>query len=154
VSVARYAAVAVLGFVLLVGAMLLVRPLIFSVAPERGDANYALVAATDLGTVPIERQLLLTESHGLPGEQPNGRRVSLRVVISRPPAGGIAVVTEWSAAGSCAVELAGDRLRDCRGSTWTFDGVPISADRPLQRFPAHISAGAVIVDFTRPASAG
>lgn len=148
--VARYAVAALVGLVVLVGAMLLVRPLIFSMAPERGDANYAVAAAVDLGTAPMERQLLLTESHGLPGEQPNGQRVSLRVVISRPPSGGIAVVNAWSPHGACPVELAGDRLRDCGGSTWTFDGAPISADRPLQRFPATISAGAVIVDFTRP----
>ena len=152
--IARYVVAAVVGLVLLVGAMLLVRPLIFSVAPERGDANYAVAAAVDLGSAPVERQLLLTESHGLPGEQPNGQRVSLRVVISRPPSGGIAVVNAWSAAASCAVELAGDRLRDCRGSTWTFEGVPISADRPLQRFPATVNAGAVIADFTRPLPAG
>ncbi len=148
--VARYAIAALGGLVLLVGAMLLVRALIFSVAPERGDANYAVAAAADLGTAAVERQLLLTESHGLPGELPNGQRVSLRVVLSRPPSGGIAVVNAWSAEGACAVALAGDRLRDCRGSTWTFDGVPISADRPLQRFPATVSAGAVVVDFTRP----
>jgi hypothetical protein len=53
VPIARYALVAALGLVLLVGAMLLVRPLIFSVAPERGDANYALVAATALDDGPI-----------------------------------------------------------------------------------------------------
>jgi hypothetical protein len=154
VPIARYALVAALGLVLLVGAMLLVRPLIFSVAPERGDANYALVAATALDDGPIERQLLLNESHGLPGEQPNGRRIALRVVLSEPATGGVAVVNAWSPTNRCAVTVAGDRLRDCAASTWTLEGIPISADRPLQRFPATVRAGAVIVDFTRPFDAG
>ena len=152
--IVRYAATAILGLVVLVGAMLLVRPLIFSVAPERGDANYAVVPSTQLGSAPIERRLLLNESHGLPGEEPNGRRVALRVIVSRPPSGGIAVVDAWSEAAACRVVIAGDRLRDCHGATWTFDGAPIDADRPLLRFPARIDAGAVIVDFTRSDDAG
>lgn len=154
VPIARYALVAALGLLLLVGAMLLVRPLIFSVAPERGDANYAVGPATVIDNGPIERNLLLNESHGLPGEEPNGRRVALRVVLSGPATGGVAVVNAWSRTNWCAVTIAGDRLRDCVASTWTLEGIPISADRPLQRFPATIRAGAVIVDFTRPFDAG
>ncbi len=150
---ARYALSALLGLVLLVGAMLLVRPLIFSVAPERGDAAYAVAPAADLGTAPLERDLLLNTSHGLPGERPDAGHVALRVIISRPPAGGVAAVNAWSTSGRCAVQVAGDRLRDCRGATWTFSGFAIAAQRPLQRFPAAVRSGAVIVDFTRPIDA-
>lgn len=138
---------------LLVGAMLLVRPLIFSIAPARGDENYAVAAAAELNAVPLERQLLLNQSHGLPGEQPNGQRVALRVVISRGPAGDVAVVNAWSVTARCAVSVAGDRLRGCDGATWTAQGIPIDAVVPLQRFPATIRSGAVIVDFTRPVQA-
>lgn len=151
-SVARYAFTAVLALVLLVAAMLVVRPLIFSLAPERGDQNYAVAALADLAPGPIERDLLLTRSHGIPGEQPNGARVAIRVVVSQPAAGGVAVVDAWSEAAGCAAEIAGDRLRDCRGSTWTFDGVPIDAAQPLVRFPASVRSGAVVADFTRTAA--
>jgi hypothetical protein len=150
VPIARYAIAALLGLVLLVGAMLLVRPLIFSLAPERGDGNYAVAASDELGPEPFERELLLSQSHGLLGERANGRRVILRVIVSQPPTGGVAVVNAWSPDARCAVMLAGDRLRDCRGATWTFEGIPISADRPLQRFATTVRSGAVIVDFTRP----
>ena len=154
IPIVRYAIAAVLGLVLLVGAMLLVRPLIFSLAPERGDGNYAVAAVSELSAGPIERQLLLSRAHAIPGEQPNGARAAIRIVVSQPPVGGIAAVNAWSAAGGCVVTIAGDRLRDCRGSTWTLAGVPISADRPLIRFPAAVRAGAVIVDFTRMVNAG
>jgi len=152
-SVTRYAIAALLGLLLLVALMLVVRPLIFSFAPERGDANYAVAAAAEVGDTPTVRTLLLNESHGLPGEQPNGRRVTLRILVSQSIAGGVAALNAWSPAG-CEVEVAGDRLRDCEGSTWTFGGVPIAAGAPLQRFPAEVRSGAVIVDFTRPLPTG
>ncbi len=154
VPLARYALVAVLGLVLLVGAMLLVRPLIFSVAPERGDANYSVAPVTDLANGAIQRELLLNESHAIAGERPEGRRAAVSVVISEPPVGGIAAVSAWSVANDCAVAIAGDRLRDCAGLTWTFDGTPIEASAPLRRFPAAIRAGAIVVDFTRLAASG
>jgi hypothetical protein len=154
VLVVRYAVAALLGLVVLVGAMLLVRPLIFSLAPERGDDNYAVAALSELSSGPIERQLLLNRSHAIPGEQPNGARVQIQVIVSQPPVGGIAVVKGWSETGRCAVTIAGDRLRDCRGSTWTMAGVPISPGAPLRRFPASVRAGAVVVDFTEAANAG
>ena len=147
---ARYAVAAVLGLVVLVALMLVVRPLIFSFAPERGDGNYAVAAAAEIGSTPVERTLLLNESHGLPGEQPNGRRVTLRILVSQSVAGGVAALDGWNAQAGCEVEVSGDRLRDCDGSTWTYQGVPIQAPGPLQRFPAQVQSGAVIVDFTRP----
>lgn len=147
--IARYAVSAVLGLVLLLALMLVIRPLIFSFAPERGDANYAVAPAAEVGATPVGRTLLLNESHGLPGEQPNGRRVALRVLVSQSAAGGVAALDAWSPLAECPVEVAGDRLRDCDGSTWTFNGVPINATLPLHRFPAEVRSGAVIVDFTR-----
>lgn len=151
--IARYAIAGLLGLALLVGAMLLVRPLIFSLAPERTDQNYAIAAADQLSAEPLQRELLLNASHGLPGEQPNGQRAILRVIVSQPPPGGVVVVNAWSRDADCAVTLAGDRLRDCRGATWTFQGIPISARQPLQSFPVAVRSGAVIVDFTRPVDA-
>ncbi len=151
---ARYAVAAVLGLVVLVALMLVVRPLIFSFAPERGDANYAVAPATEVGATPLARSLLLNESHGLPGEQPNGRRVALRVLLSQTVAGGVAAVNAWSPVAGCEVAVAGDRLRDCDGSTWTYEGIPIDAEAGLQRFPAEVRSGAVIVDFTHPLPTG
>ena len=148
--IARYALAALLGFALLVGAMLLIRPLIFSLAPERGDANYAVVATSALARGPIVREVLLNAPHGLPGERPNGQRVALRLVIAPGLAGDATVVDGWSPANDCALQIAADRLRDCAGLTWTFAGLPISAGgTPLQRFLATVRSGAVIADLTR-----
>ncbi len=154
-TVVRYAVGALIGFVLLLGLMLLVRPLIFSIAPPRDDSSYAVAASTELAKGPIRRELPLNASQGLPGEQVREDVPVIAVVLWLRPGGEPSAVNAWSVPHDCAVEISGDRLRDCQGSTWTFDGAPIDASVPaLQRFPAQSVSGAVIVDFTRPLLAG
>jgi hypothetical protein len=155
VPIVRYAIAALLGLALLVGVMLLVRPLIFSMAPERGDQNYPVAAASDLARGPIVREVLLNRSHGLPGERPNGQRVVLRLIVAPGLAGDATVVDAWSPTNHCAVEIDADRLRDCARDAWTFQGIPIVAsDPPLQQFSAAVRSGVVVADLTRsrPAS--
>lgn len=150
-SVARYAVAGLVAFVLLVGLMLLVRPLIFSIAPPRDDARYAVAATSELAQGPILRELPLNASHRLPGEQLREGVPVVAVVISLQAGGAATAVNAWSSTHDCRVALAGDRLRDCHGDSWTFSGVAIDAGLPaLQRFPAEAVSGAVIVDFTEP----
>jgi hypothetical protein len=155
VSVARYAVAGLIAFVLLVGLMLLVRPLIFSIAPPRDDSRYAVAATSELAQGPILRELPLNASHGLPGEQLRDGVPVVAVVVSLQVGGAASAVNAWSPTHDCRVSLAGDRLRDCGGDSWTFGGVPIDAGLPaLQSFPAEAVSGAVIVDFTRPLAPG
>lgn len=154
-NVGRYAVAGLLAFVLLVGLMLLVRPLIFSIAPPRDDSSYAVAATSELAQGPILRELPLNASHGLPGEQPREGVPVVAVVLSLQPGGDPAAVNAWSPTHGCRVTVDADRLRDCGGDSWTFEGVPIDAGLPtLQRFPARAAAGAVIVDFTEPLAPG
>ena len=150
--IARYAAAALLGVAVLVGLMLLVRPLIFSLAPPLDDANYRLVATgqADEGAQLIE--LVLSEPHGLLGEVVDGERARLFVVISPViGTGRYAVVNAWSPTNNCGIELGPDRLVDCAGDAWTYEGIPIDpAAPPLQRFPTVVRSGAVVVDFVHP----
>ena len=150
--IARYAVVALLAVAGLVGLMLLVRPLIFSLAPPLDDANYRLVATAqaDQGVQLIE--IVLNEPHGLLGEVESGERAGLTVVISpETGTGRYTVVNAWSPTNDCEVNLGADRLVDCEGDAWTYEGVPIDpADPPLQRFPTVVRNGAVVVDFLHP----
>jgi hypothetical protein len=96
---------------------------------------------------------VLNESHDLPGELHRDERVGLKVVVSAVGPDAFAVVDAWSPTNDCAVSLGADRVTDCAGDTWTFDGVPIDpADPGLLAFPTTVSNGAVVVDFTRPMS--
>ena len=150
--VARYAFAALLGFVLLVGAMLLVRPLIFSVAPPRDDSAVAVAAAADVRSSPVERDVLLSRSYGWDGERDAGDgRVQLRLIVARARFGGVAVLNGASpASDGCRVVIGADRLTDCDGHAWTFEGDPLdSADPPLQRFPASSESGTIVADLTR-----
>jgi hypothetical protein len=53
-------------------------------------------------------------------------------------------------ADDCPIEIAADRLTDCDGRAWTFEGVPLDpADEPLDRFPVTVEDGTVEVDLTR-----
>lgn len=148
--VARYVVGGILAFIVLVGGMLLVRPLIFSVASRRGDSSYAVTTQAEVARGPQIEELPLNDSHGLDGEHEVHGLIVIRVIASLQP-GGLTptVVNGWSPSSDCPLELAGDRLRDCNGDTWTYAGDPISGDRPLQRFPARLEQGAVMVDFTR-----
>jgi hypothetical protein len=152
VPVGRYAVLAGVAVLLLLGITLLVRPLIFSLADPRDDARYPLlsVSAADAGPQLVE--ILLNDRRGLAGEQVQDELVGYTVVVApRPGRDGYSVVGAWSPTGDCPLEISGDRLRDCDGATWTFDGVPFDADGPsLVAFPVTVRNAAVIADFTAP----
>ena len=154
-QVARYAVVSVLALALLVGVMLLVRPLIFSVAGPRDDSVYAVGPTGSISaTAPLVEELLLNTPHRLLGERPNGPHAAITVVVSRTLTGLYSVVNAWSPVSNCAVTVREDRLVDCRAHAWTFTGDPFAtADPPLQRFPVTSENGAVVVDFTHPLDA-
>jgi hypothetical protein len=150
----RYAVAFVAALAALVGLVLLVRPLIFTFSSPRDDSVYAVAATGEIGEAPRVKELLLNEPHGLQGERPNGPHAAITIVISRTLTGQFSVVSAWSEAHGCLVTVGADRLHDCRGSTWTFSGEPITPGDPaLQRFPVRVESGAVIVDFTRPVAA-
>jgi hypothetical protein len=154
--IARYAVAALLAVAGLVGLMLLIRPLIFSLAPPLDDANYRLIATTqaDQGVQLVE--IVLNEPHGLPGEVVAGERAGLTVVVAPViGTGRYTVVNAWSPTHDCRIGLGPDRLVDCAGDAWTYEGVPIdAADAPLQAFPTTVGNGAVVVDFTHPVDEG
>ena len=133
------------------GLLLLVRPFIFSFAPPLTDANYTVASAASIRNGPALVEIVLNESHGLPGEvHREDELVSLSVVVSAVGPDAFTVVDAWSPTNDCALTLGADRLTDCAGDTWTFDGVPINpADPSLIAFPTTVNSGAVIADFTR-----
>ncbi len=147
--VRRYVVAGVLAAAAIGGLLLLVRPFIFSFAPPLGDANYTVASAAAIRNGPQLVEIVLNESHGLPGEVHRDDRVGLTVVVSALGQDAFAVVDAWSPTNDCAVALAADRLVDCAGDAWTFDGVPLDpADLALLSFPTTVSNGAVVVDFT------
>jgi hypothetical protein len=138
---------AILGF----GAAALVRPAIYLLAPPRDDARVIVGTLTELGSGPLERDQLLARSYGHDGEIDAGDgRVQIRLVIAPSGFGAATVVNAASPVGEdCPVEIGADRLLDCEGRAWTFQGLPIdSADPPLQRFAAEIEDGAIVADLT------
>jgi hypothetical protein len=150
--IARYAVTALLAVAGLVGLMLLVRPLIFSLAPPLDDANYRLLATADADAGPQLKEIVLNDPHGLLGEVVAGERAGLTVLVAPVVGTGrYTVVNAWSPTHGCQLELGADRLIDCQGDAWTYDGFPIDVTKPpLQRFPTTVAGGAVVVDFTRP----
>lgn len=154
VPVRRYLFAGLLAAAAVGGVLLLVRPFLFSFAPPLTDANYTVAAALEAKNGPLLVPILLNESQGLPGELHRDERVELQVVVSPIGTDTFAVVDAWSPTNDCAVTLGADRLVDCAGDAWTFDGVPIDpADPRLVAFPATVTNGAVVADFTRPISA-
>lgn len=150
VSVGRYLFAALVGATALVGLLLVARPLLFTMARPLDDTNYTVVAVSQVTDGPIVRQLLLNESHGWAGELVQDDRTQFSVIVAPLTIGGFSVVNAWSPTHDCALEIGADRLRDCAGDAWTFDGVPLDATDPsLQAFPATVNNGAVAVDFTR-----
>jgi hypothetical protein len=154
VPVRRYAVVALLAILALLAVTLLVRPLIFSFAGARDDANFPLLSVGEADKGPRLLEIRLSDPHGLPGEVVRGGQVGYSVVIAPLPGrDGYSVVGAWSPANGCALAIDGDRLRDCRGAAWTFDGFPFRATDPgLSSFPVTVREGAVIADFTKPTS--
>jgi hypothetical protein len=137
----------------IVGLMLLVRPAIFSLAPPRDDTHVIVGTTAALASGPRVVQVALARSYGLDGERSlDAGRVQVAVVVAPTVTGGFSVVNAASPiAPDCPVEIADDRLRDCGGRTWTFDGSPIDPGvRPLQRFEVSVDDGSVGADLTRP----
>lgn len=149
----RRAAVGCLLIALLgLGAAALVRPLIFSVAPPRDDSVVIVGTLSDLAAGPVRQELLLSRSYGLDGETDAGDgRVQIGIVTTTNAAAGVTVVNAASPGRQdCPVEIRGDRLADCDGRTWTYEGLPIAdTDPPLQRFPTQVEGGSIVVDFTQ-----
>lgn len=153
VPVSRYLLVALLGLGALMVVVLLVRPFIFSFSAARDDANYALIAASEVDAGPVVTDVLLEESHGLAGEQEQEDLVRIRVGAAALPPGrdGYAVVNAWSPVNDCPLTLGSDRLVDCEGAAWTYEGFPIEVAHPmLEAFPNEVRQGAIVVDFTTP----
>ncbi|MEP6469964.1 MAG: hypothetical protein ABJC24_09360 [Chloroflexota bacterium] len=150
VPVRRYVIAAALGIAALLVVTLLVRPFIFSLAGPRDDRNYPVISASDADLGPRRIEIVLNDPHDLPGEVVRDARVGYTVVVAPLPGrDGYSVVGAWSPANGCALEIVKDRLRDCEGTAWTYEGFPIdSADPPLTAFPVTVRNGAVIVDFT------
>ena len=147
----RYLLAGLLAAAALGGMLLLVRPLLFSFAPPIDDTNFNLVGVLQARDAPLLIEILLNEAHGLPGEVHRDERVGLTVVVSSVGTDAFAVVDAWSPTNDCAITLGADRLVDCAGDAWTYDGVPIDpVDPALTGFPTSVRNGAVLVDFTRP----
>lgn len=131
---------------------ILVRPAIFSVASPRDDSVAIVGTLSEAQAGPVRREQLLARAYGHDGELDAGDgRVQISVVVAPSTVGGISVVNAASpVADDCPVDIAGDRLADCDGRTWTYDGLPIdSNDPPLERFVATVEDGAIVVDFTQ-----
>ena len=133
------------------GAAALVRPAIYLLAPPRDDARVIVGTLTEVGSGPIARDQLLGRSYGHHGEIDAGDgRVQIRLIVAPSGFGAATVLNAASpSAEDCPVEIGADRLIDCEGRAWTFQGLPIeSGDPPLQRFPAEIENGAIVADLT------
>lgn len=151
--VGRYVITGLLLAAAVSGLLLVIRPLLFSLAPPRDDTILTVASVAQAANGPIRVEILLNEPHGLPGEVHSDERTGLTVIVA--PLGPLAfsVVNAWSPTNDCAVTLGEDRAVDCEGDAWTYDGVPIDpADPRLQSFPTRISNGAVQADFTSPIS--
>ena len=134
------------------GIAAVVRPAIFSLAPPRDDAVTIVATLSEVSEGPIQRDQLLLSSYGHDGERDAGDgRSQLRIIVVESSFGGVTVLNAASPGRTdCPVEVAADRLVDCDGRTWTFEGLPVETDgQPLQRFPAEVTEGSVVVDFTR-----
>ena len=152
VPVRRAAIGCLLVAVTVVALAILLRPAIFNVALPGNDAAVTVATASELADGPIRREIVLSRSHGWSGEREAGDgRVQVAVIIVPSATFGLTAVNAASPGGSgCPIEIGADRLTDCDGRAWTFEGVPIDpADPPLERFGAEVVSGSVVVDMTR-----
>lgn len=153
VPIRRYVVAGLLAAAAVSGLLLLVRPFLFTFAEPIDDTNYTVTSAGEARNGPMLVEIVLNESHQLPGELHGGDRVGLKVIVSSVSSDAFLVVDAWSPTNDCALTLGADRVRDCAGDAWTFDGVPLDpADPPLLAFPTRVNNGAVVADFTRPVS--
>jgi hypothetical protein len=154
VPVRRAAIGCLLVAVAVVALAIFLRPAIFNVALPANDAAVIVATASEVTDGPIRREIVLSRSHGWSGERDAGDgRVQVAVMLAPSTTfRGVSAVNATSPGSSeCPIEIAGDRLTDCDGRAWTFEGVPIDpADPPLERFGAEIVSGSIVVDMTRP----
>ena len=149
----RAAVVGCLGLALIgVLVVLLARPTILLFTDPSGDDEVALGPASMTDAGPVAAGVVLGRSYGWDGEADAGQgRTELAVIVAEGQVGGPSTVAAASPLReSCPVEISDDRLVDCDGHAWTFDGFPIDpSDPPLDRFPTSIEDGQVVADFTR-----
>jgi hypothetical protein len=137
----------------LIAIALVVRLAILSAAPPRDDSVVTVASASEVAGGPIRRDLILNRSRGWSGERDAGNgRVQVAVIVSTAAGRGIAAVNAASpGVAACPVEIAADRLTDCDGRAWTFEGIPINpADPPLERIAVDVTSGSVVLDMTAP----
>jgi hypothetical protein len=140
---------AVIGIV----AVLLVRPAIFTFASPRDDSVVTMGTATaaEAGG-PALHEVILSRSYGWDGELDAGDgHVQLGVIVSPSQFGSVVAVAAASPVSEdCPLTIGADRLTDCDGREWTFEGLPLDpADPPLDRFPVAVESGVITVDLTR-----
>ena len=132
---------------------LIVRPAIFSVAPARDDSAVTVATAVEVASGPIARDVILVRSRGWSGEADAGDgRVQVSVIVVPSQVSGVAAFNAASPGrDGCAVEIDGTRLADCEGRAWTLEGAPVDpSDAPLERIPAAIVSGSVVLDLSAP----
>lgn len=155
VPVRRAAVGCLLVAIAAIAVLLVVRPAIFSLAPPRDDGAVVVATQTEAAAGPIRRDVLLSRSRGWAGERDaDDGRVQVTVIVSPTSVGGIAaVIAAAPDSEGCDIEIGADRLTDCHGRAWTFDGVPLdSDDPPLQRVPVEVVSGSVTLDLAGGAS--
>jgi hypothetical protein len=139
-----------------VAAAIVLRLAVFSLAPLRDDSAVVVATATEVAAGPIQREVLLSRSRGWSGERDAGDgHVQLSVILAPSTTfGSVSAVNAASPGRSdCPVEIDADRLTDCEGRSWTFDGYPIdSADPALERIGVRVETGSVVLDLTRQAT--
>jgi hypothetical protein len=131
---------------------LVVRPAIFSLAPARDDSAVVVATSAEIVDGPVQRDVLLARSYGWPGERDAGDgRVQLSVIVAPGPFAGVSVVAAASpVADDCPIVIGEGVLTDCAGRAWAIDGTALETSLPpLDRFPAEVASGSVMVDFTR-----
>ena len=120
--VRRYLVAGLIAAAAISGLLLLVRPILFSFAPPLDDSNYNVAAAAEAAKGPLLVEIVLNESHAIPGEVHRDQRVGLTVVVAPVvvapgAADAFTAVDAWSPTHDCPVTLGADRLVDCAGDT-------------------------------------
>ena len=153
VPIRRAAVSCLLVTVTLVAIALVVRLAIFSAAPARDDSGVTVAAVSEVTAGAIRRDLILSRSRGWSGERDSGDgRVQVAVIVSPSTGRGVVAVNAASPGrDDCPVQIGADRLTDCDGRAWTFEGIPLdSADPALERIAVDVTSGSVVLDMTAP----
>lgn len=141
-------AIALLG----IAAVVLVRPVILLFADPADDARVVMGPSGMVADGPVEVGVVLNRSYGWDGETDAGSgRVQLRVIVAPGRTlGPSAVAAASPVRDACPLTIGADRLTDCDGRAWSFEGFALDGSSPpLDRFPTTIDDGAIVVDFTR-----